>query len=123
MKKALSILISLSFQISFGQVYVKLYNKTGHNIDNLTFLDKKIGAIKNNDSTSFLKFDSVLICGVAPCIKPLGQIKDIQLNSSPKGYCGNGANCLKKGFLKNDIILSAKYTNGHELWLGQHKKK
>jgi hypothetical protein len=122
------ILFSLTFvfvfDAAFGQsdLKIKFFNKTGYDITDLTFQGRKIGALKNNDSTAFLKFDSLLFCGIAPCVGPKGNIKGVKINES-KGYCGNGAENIKKGIFKHDIILSKVYHDGQEIWLSQHKKR
>jgi hypothetical protein len=123
-KIILSLTLAFVFSSAFGQsgLKIKFFNKTGHDISDLTFQGQKIVALKNNDSTAFLKFDSLLFCGIAPCIGPKGNIKGIKINES-KGYCGNGTENIKKGIFKNDIILSAVYHGGQEIWLGQHKKR
>ena len=57
-------------------VLVKFYNDTGYDITDLNIGDKQIGAFKNNESTSYLVYDTFNFDGGMPDEECSGIIAD-----------------------------------------------
>lgn len=108
--------------ISLGQnLRIKFYNKTGHDILKLNTFGKDLGQLKRDDSTSYIKFDSLLFCGNAPCGVATGNVEKLNMYIGPVGYCGTGSQNTKDGHYQFDIELSTWYDKGYIFVVNQHK--
>ena len=53
-----SMFLACTYERNDQGVLVKFYNETGYDITDLNIGDKQIGAFKNNESTSYLVYDT-----------------------------------------------------------------
>lgn len=97
------LLVGLINHISNGQeLKVKFHNKTGHDIDSLTFHEVLIGELKKDSSTKFISlitFNSQEY--------PTGKINTLTLwnpNTYPK--CGTGIKHYTSGIFEFDLELN-----------------
>ena len=99
---------------SIGQnILIKVFNKTGYNLDSVSFGHFYLGKI-SKDSTVFLSgIDEITMQGDVPLNRPFGLIegKKRPFNLTP---CGTKSKKKKEGSYVFDIFINE---TGNEYWL------
>ncbi len=107
-------------QINYGQnLKIKIYNKSGFDIDSVLIGDKFVGAIKKNSSIIILDCREITLQDGLPYGLPGGIIINETTNKELIGLCGTGRIKVTKGNFKFDITAS-KNEFGYRLFWDKH---
>ena len=95
------ILYLLFLNLSGQDLKVKFYNKTGYQIDSLSFANTLIGNLPKDSSSNFINCNTFYSHSY-----PTGKIQNINL-SDPNKYdqCGTGVEHYTIGLFEYDILL------------------
>ena len=102
-----SMFLACTYERNDQGVLVKFYNETGYDITDLNIGDKQIGAFKNNESTSYLVYDTFNFDGGMPDEQCSGIIADSKVICSNIFYwCGTEKKTEDNGTYKMSIKVS-----------------
>ena len=106
MKVILTIFLSLTAQYSLAQnVEIKLFNKTEHDIKNLSYSGKDLGTLRKNNSITF-RTDSLQLYFDCPLGSPDGAIDGIKITSIPGSVSGKNVRLVREGIFVFNVVLT-----------------
>lgn len=123
MKKIILFVFTFLFcQINYGQnLKIKIFNKTGFDIDSVSIGSKYIGAIKKGSSVKILDCNEIILQDGIPYGLPGGIILNETTNTELIGLCGTGRKTITRGYYKFDIT-AYKNEFGYRLFWHNHKQ-
>lgn len=120
LKIAFFILASFCFQIIYGQnLKIKIYNKTGFDLDSVTIGDKYVGFIKKNSFVLISDCKELLIQAGTP-LHSDGIIKGKTKNTELWRIEACGIKNVKQGHFKFDIKVKENEFGYRLIWY-KHK--
>jgi hypothetical protein len=110
------VLPPLSFCQNLG---IEVFNKTGYNLDSVSFCKIEIGNITQDSSVVLTDLDEITFLGDLPLHLPFGLIegKKRPMNLTP---CGTKSKKKKEGFYQFDILIY-EYGGEYRLYWRKHE--
>ncbi len=110
------VLPPFSFSQNLG---IEVFNKTGYNLDSVSFYNIKIGNITQDSSVVHTDLDEITFLGDLPLHLPFGLIegKKRPMNLTP---CGTKSKKKKEGFYQFDILIY-EIENEYRLYWKKHE--
>jgi len=108
--------------LTIGQnIHIKVFNKTGYNLDSVSFDHFYLGKI-SKDSTVFISgISEITIHGDVPLLRPFGIIKGKKRPVNLK-ECGTKSKKKKSGIYAYDILINES-ENQYQLYWKKHEYK
>jgi len=120
-KSTIVILTILFGNSLLGQnLKLKIYNKTGFDLDSVVVGEKYIGVIKKAASVEILDCKEISMQGNIIFGFPAGFVKNKKKNPEQLLLCGTGVTSVSKGKFKFDLIMEENEF-GYRLYWSQHK--
>ena len=108
--------------LTIGQnIHIKVFNKTGYNLDSVSFDHFYLGKI-SKDSTVFISgISEITMHGDVPLLRPFGIIKGKKRPVNLK-ECGTKSKKKKSGIYAYDILINES-ENQYQLYWKKHEYK
>src|SRR5450432_262096 len=104
----IAILLTLTFLLTKKNIYVKIYNKTGHNIDSFFAGTTFIGHLSIDDSTEFISFRKFQFDSGYPYERLSGIMQKKILNQINWSWCGTERKTKSDGSYTFDIKVKSE---------------
>ena len=109
----LAILLILP-SLTIGQnIHIKVYNKTGYNLDSVSFHHFYLGKISKDSAVSLFGINEIIMQGAVPLSRPFAIIEDKKRPYKLKS-CATKSMKKKSGSYAFDIFINER---GNDYWL------